>query len=341
MPPQSVTMADVAKAAGVSRTTVSFVLNGRMESSIPESTRERINQAARGLGYRPNAAARTLASKRSSWFGLVTEIATSPFATDVIKGAQQAAWKDGNFLLVAPSEDDPGMEQLAVEKLLEQQVGGLIIATTWHREITVPENAKSVPCVLVNCFDAEREFPSIVPDEIGGGYAAAEILAEAGHTNIGHITLKTGIPAQIGRQTGMKQALLDHGIEPDDSKIVPGDGTADSGYHGTQTLLSQSDPPTAIFCGNDRIAMGAYDAIKERGLRVGEDISIVGFDDQEILAPHMRPKLTTIALPFEELGMAGVALLNQMVEGSPIENRQITIGCPPRIRSSVAMHGRR
>lgn len=341
MSQQSVTMADVAKAAGVSRTTVSFVLNGRMESSIPESTRERINQAARELGYRPNAVARTLASKRSAWFGLVTEIATSPFATDVIKGAQQAAWRESNFLLVAPSEDDPGMEQLAVEKLLEQQVGGLIIATTWHREITVPENAKSVPCVLVNCFDADGEFPSIVPDEVGGGYTAAEILAEAGHTNIGHITLKTGIPAQIGRQTGMTQALRDHGITQDDSNIVPGDGTADSGYHGAKKLLEQSDPPTAIFCGNDRIAMGAYDAIKELGLRVGQDISIVGFDDQEILAPHMRPKLTTVALPFEEMGMAGVALLNQMVEGSPIENRQITIGCPPRIRSSVAMNGLR
>lgn len=341
MSQQSVTMADVAKAAGVSRTTVSFVLNGRMESSIPESTRERINQAARDLGYRPNAAARTLASKRSSWFGLVTEIATSPFATDVIKGAQQAAWEDGNFLLVAPSDAEPGMDHRAVEKLLEQQVGGLIIATTWHREITVPANARAVPCVLVNCFDADGEFPSIVPNEIGGGYAAAEILANAGHTNIGHITVATGIPAQIGRQTGMKQALREHGIEQDESKIVPGDGTADSGYHGTQTLLSQPDPPSAIFCGNDRIAMGAYDAIKELGLRVGEDISIVGFDDQEILAPHMRPKLTTIALPFEEMGLAGVSLLNQMVEGSPIENRQITIGCPPRIRSSVALHGQR
>jgi LacI family transcriptional regulator len=338
---QSVTMADVAKAAGVSRTTVSFVLNGRMEANIPEATRERINQTARMLGYRPNAAARTLASKRSAWFGLVTEIATSPFATDVIKGAQRSAWKDGNFLLIAPSDDDPGMEMLAVEKLLEQQVGGLIIATTWHREIIVPENAKSVPCVLVNCFDAEGEFPSIVPDEVAGGYAAAEILARAGHTNIGHITVAQGIPAQIGRQTGMKQALRDHGLSQEESKIVAGDGTADSGYHGTQELLAQPDPPTAIFCGNDRIAMGAYDAIKELGLRVGEDISIVGFDDQEILAPHMRPKLTTIALPFEEMGMAGVSLLNQMVEGSPIENRQITIGCPPRIRSSVAMHGQR
>lgn len=341
MPQHSVTMADVAKAAGVSRTAVSFVLNQRTDVNIPDATRERINVVARELGYRPNAAARTLASKKSAWFGLVTEIATSPFASGVIKGAQQAAWRDGRFLLIAPSDDEPGMESLAVEKLLEQQIGGLVIAASWHREITVPENAMSVPCVLVNCFDADQRFPSIVPDEVGGGYTATDILLKSGHTNIGHITLTPGIPAQTGREIGMKKALAEAGITQPASNIVAGDGTADSGFQGTRELLERPDPPTAIFCGNDRIAMGAYDAIKESGLRVGTDISIVGFDDQEILAPHLRPRLTTIALPFEEMGTAGVSLLNQMAEGAPIDNRQITIGCPPRIRSSVAVPGRR
>lgn len=336
-PRRAATMADIAKAVGVSRTAVSFVLNGRADATISATTRERIHAAAAELGYRPNAAARALANQRSGWLGLVTEIVTAPFAVDIVKGAQNAAWEDGRFLLIAPSEDEPTMESAAIEKLLEQRVEGIIIAATWHRGIRVPENAHQVPCVLVNCFDLDGRLPSIVPDERSGGRTAARALIEAGHERIGHITLTPGIPATVGRLEGLRDELAAHGLPLDDSLVEPSDGTAEEGYRAAAALLDRADPPTAIFCGNDRVAMGAYDAIKERGLRIPHDISVVGFDDQEILAGYLRPGLTTVALPFEEMGAAGVSTLASLAAGSRIDDLQVVIDCPLRSRSSVGM----
>lgn len=328
-------MADVAAAAGVSRTTVSFVLNDRNQSHISEETRRTVLDAARTLGYRPNATARALVSRRTGLFGLVTEVVTAPYAVDIIKGAQQTSWTDGRFLLIAPSEDDLAERTAAVERLLEQRVEGLLFAATWHRPITIPENAFHVPCVLVNCFDTRHDLPSIVPDEVQGGRRAALVLLERGHRRIGHITLTPGIPAQAGRQHGFADELAAAGAELDDDLVVEGDGTAESGYHGARRLLTRDEPPTAIFCGNDRTAMGAYDAIRERGLTVPDDVSVVGFDDQEIISAHLRPGLTTVALPFARMGTEGVNILSKITAGSRTSDRQVLADCPLITRSSV------
>ncbi|GAA3708862.1 LacI family DNA-binding transcriptional regulator [Zhihengliuella alba] len=330
-----VTMADVARAAGVSRTTVSFVLNDRSGVNIPGTTRERILHAAEGLGYRRNAAAQALASQRSGLFGLVTEIVTSPFAADVIKGAQWRSWEDNRFLLIAPSENEQMMEAAAIEKLLEQRIEGLIIAASWHQAIEVPENAHQVPCVLVHCFDESGRLPSVVPDEESGGRAAAQELLAYGHREVAHITLPPGIPAQVGRLRGFGAELSAADVALPDQRIVAGDGTAESGYHGAAELLDGPNPPTAIFCGNDRMAMGAYDAIKERGLRIPHEISVVGFDDQQALADSLRPGLTTVALPFEEMGAAGVRKLTAMTTGSRDTSSHLALDCPLHRRSSV------
>lgn len=328
-------MADVARTAGVSRAAVSFVLNDRSDISIPEATRERVLATAAELGYRRNAAARALASQRSGLFGLVTEIVTSPFAADIVKGAQWRAWEDERFLLIAPSEDDQAMESVAIEKLLEQRIEGLIIAASWHQAIQVPENAYQLPCVLVHCYDESGRLPSIVPDEESGGRAAARELLAAGHQQIAHITLPLGIPAQIGRLQGFAAELSAAGVDLPDHRIAVGDGTTDSGYRGAAELLDGPNPPTAIFCGNDRMAMGAYDAIKERGLRIPHEISVVGFDDQQALADCLRPGLTTVALPFQEMGAAGVRKLTELTAGSPKTSSHLALDCPLRQRSSV------
>ncbi len=179
---RGVTMKDVANHAGVSRTAVSFVLSNRENASISEETRARISDAVQELGYRPNAGARALAARRSDWYGIVTEIVTAPFAVDIIKGAQDQAWLDRRFLLIAPSDQadavgpNDGLEDAATEKLLEQRVEGLLYAATFHRGVHVPESAKEVPTVLINCFDADGKLPSIVPDERAGGRVAVERL---------------------------------------------------------------------------------------------------------------------------------------------------------------------
>lgn len=342
---RGVTMTDVARQAGVSRTAVSFVLSNREDASISEETRRRIADAVQDLGYRPNAGARALASQRSDWYGIVTEIVTAPFAVDIIKGAQDQAWLDHRFLLIAPSDQadavgpNQGLEDAAIEKLLEQRVEGLLYAATYHRGVHVPASAAEVPTVLINCFDADGKLPSIVPDEQAGGRVAAERLLQAGHTRIGVIDLDPGIPASVGRLEGCREALAAAGLELDEELVVSGHATADGGYEAAATILDRfpagEGRPTALFCLNDRMAMGAYDAIKERGLTIPQDIAVIGFDNQELIAAYLRPKLTTVALPFEEMGALGVKTLAALTAGQPIIADQQLVGCPLLERSSV------
>lgn len=333
--PRRVTMKDVALHAGVSRTAVSFVLNDRADASISAEVRRRILDAVEALGYRPDAGARALAAKRSDWYGLITEIVTAPFAVDVIKGAQDRAWADRRFLLIASAEDGAEMAHGAIDKLLEQRVEGLLYATTWHRAVRLPAAAREVPTVLVNCFDADGELPSVVPDEVTGGHRATGRLVRAGHERIGFVTLDPAIPASVGRREGYERALREAGITPDPDLVVPGYATADGGYEAAGALLDLPNRPTALFCGNDRMAMGAYDAIKERGLKIPGDVAVVGFDNQELIAAYLRPALTTVALPFEVMGAMGVDMLAALAAGQPLVTSQVTVDCPLLERSSV------
>ncbi|WP_326600773.1 LacI family DNA-binding transcriptional regulator [Streptomyces sp. NBC_01803] len=328
-------MKDVALHAGVSRTAVSFVLNDRADASISAEVRRRILDAVEALGYRPDAGARALAAKRSDWYGLITEIVTAPFAVDVIKGAQDRAWADRRFLLIASAEDGAEMAHGAIDKLLEQRVEGLLYATTWHRAVRLPAAAREVPTVLVNCFDADGELPSVVPDEVTGGHRATGRLVRAGHERIGFVTLDPAIPASVGRREGYERALREAGITPDPDLVVPGYATADGGYEAAGALLDLPNRPTALFCGNDRMAMGAYDAIKERGLKIPGDVAVVGFDNQELIAAYLRPALTTVALPFEVMGAMGVDMLAALAAGQPLVTSQVTVDCPLLERSSV------
>ncbi|MFE8886027.1 LacI family DNA-binding transcriptional regulator [Pseudarthrobacter enclensis] len=341
---RGVTMTDVARHAGVSRTAVSFVLSNRENASISEETRTRIIDAVQALGYRPNAGARALASRRSDWYGIVTEIVTAPFAVDIIKGAQDQAWLDRRFLLIAPSDQadavgpNQGLEDAATEKLLEQRVEGLLYAATYHRGVHVPQSANEVPTVLINCFDADGKLPSIVPDERAGGRVAVERLLKAGHTRIGVINLDPVIPAAVGRLEGAREALTTAGLDLDPELVVSGYATADGGYEAAGRILDRYQGerrPTALFCLNDRMAMGAYDAIKERGLTIPGDIAVIGFDNQELIAAYLRPKLTTVALPFEEMGALGVRTLAALTAGQPIIADQQLVDCPLLERSSV------
>lgn len=335
-----VTMSDVARAAGVSRTTVSFVLNdGEHSGNVSAATKVRVREAAGQLGYRPDAVARALAAQSTDWYGLVTEIVTAPFAGHIIRGARDEAWRQHRFLLIASTggESDTRLafEGQVAEKLLEQRVGGVLYAATWHRAVTVPDVLREVPTVMVNCFDALGELPCIVPDEVNGGRHATERLIRGGHERIAFINLDPTIPAGVGRLQGWREAHVASGLTPHDDLIADGDATADGGYQAAQKLLDRSEPPTAIFCATDRMAMGAYDAIKERGLRIPHDVAVVGFDNQEVISGYLRPRLTTVALPFEEMGVLGVRTLDAIRSGqSTIALRQM-VDCPLLERCSV------
>ena len=206
-------MYDVARAAGVSQTTVSFVVNNAPNTNIPPETRDRVWAAVEELGWRPNAMARGLSLQRSHTIGLISdEVATSPHAGKIIQGAQDAAWDDSKMLLVINTGGKPAIESAALEMMLERRVEGIIYATMYHHAVTPPPELAHVPTVLLDCFVDDRSLPSVVPDEVQGGRTAAELLLARGHRRIGFINDVGPIPASFGRLEGYRQALTSFGV---------------------------------------------------------------------------------------------------------------------------------
>ena len=336
----SVSMKDVAKHAGVSQTTVSFVINNVPDTNIPQETQDRVLAAVQELGYRPNALARGLRSQTTHTIGIISdEIATTPYAGQVIQGAQDAAWSYEKLILLINTGKDKRMKQAAVNALLERQVDGIIYATMYHREVSPPDILWEVPAVLVDCFVADGSLPSVVPDEFGGGYAATQRIIQAGHTRIGFINNVDVIPATIGRARGYRQALAESNLPLDESLIISQPVWPTGGFAGAMTLLERPDRPTAIFCFNDRMAMGVYQAAHMLGLAIPDDLAVVGFDNQEVIANWMRPALTTMQLPHYAMGQWAIEQLMRMVNNpdnpdhdQPIQHK---LNCPLIERASV------
>jgi LacI family transcriptional regulator len=308
-----VTLADVATKAGVSAATVSFVINDKPGVTITEATRKRVLRAVRDLGYRPNAMAKNLAQGHSRFIGLVADaIATTPFAGQIISGAQDEAWKHGYVLLVANTEGNPEAEKEAIAMMLEHKVRGILYSTWFHRSAEIPDALREAPFVLVNCFGEQGDDVAVVPDEVQGGYAAARILLEKGHRRIAFINSDLPAPATTGRLEGYRSALAEFGVAYDPALVLRSAPDQEGGYLAAQELLAIEQPVSGVFCYNDRMAMGLFDALRERGMTAPRDIAVVGFDNQEVIAGHLRPPLTTVALPHYELGAEGVrALLNR------------------------------
>jgi LacI family transcriptional regulator len=210
----------------------------------------------------------------------------------------------------------------------------------YHRAVEVPDVALELPLVLVDCFASNGPYTSVVPDEIGGGYAATKCLLEKGHRRIAMINADLKYPAAAGRLKGYRKALDEFGVKFDSSLLRTGGWWQEDGYEHAMSLLEIK--PTAIFCVSDRVAMGVYDALKERGLRVPEDLSVVGFDDQELIAPHVRPPLTTIRVPYFEMGSWAVEHLVKSGEEINKSRKQVvTLECPLVLRSSISKPSRR
>lgn len=327
----AVTMRDVAKAAGVSVATVSHVVNDKPGARIGDDARRRVQDAVLELGYRPNALAKTLSQGGSRFIGLVADaIATTPFAGQIIHGAQDEAWKHGYVLLVANTEGDPVVEKDVIAMMLEHQVHGILYSTWYHREIVVPEILQQTDTVLVDCFSADGALPAVVPDERQGGRTATEQLLAAGHRRIAFINTTTPSPARSDRLAGYRDALEAAGVEFDARLVLEAEPQQEGGYAAAEAIVASG--VTAVFCHNDRVAMGLYDGLRERGVRIPADIAVIGFDNQDVIAAHLRPPLSTVALPHYELGAAGVRVLLGI---DPAGECPTLVACPPVLRASI------
>lgn len=333
---QTATMWQVAERAGVSQATVSLVLNNVGGSRVNDATRERVMNAVVELGYRTNAFAKSLRSGESGMIGFISdEVASSPFAGRLLKGAQLRAWESGNVILSVDTFNDPNLEAAAIDMMLSYRVKGVVYASMYHRAVDVPAELQAIPTVVVNAQDRAGGVPSVFPDEEGGGYAATRHLIDAGHTRIAMINIQppeSDLPAGIGRLAGYRRALATAGIADDPRLIRSGTGVVEDGFSFTLDLLAEEDPPTAIFCGNDRTAWGAYRALESRGMRVGEDCSIVGFDNHDMLAPFLDPGLTTVELPYEQMARQALDIL---LSDAPDNPPHTSVECSLILRGSV------
>jgi LacI family transcriptional regulator len=330
-------MKDVARLAGVSQTTVSFVINETPYSDIPDETKQRVLAAAKRLGYRPNAMAQDLRRQRTNTIGFITdEIASTPYAGQIVEGAQDAAWEHDKILLLVNTKGNGAIENAAVEMMLKRRVEGIIYATMYHRPVTPPQALREVPAVLLDCFAEDRSYPSVVPEEVRGGRTATEYLLKKDHRRVAFINHPHAIPATFGRLQGYREALEGYGVPYDEALVWVGESESEGGYNGTMKLMQLPDPPTAIFCFNDRAAMGAYDALRKLGLSIPRDVAVIGFDNQEVIAAHLYPPLTTMQLPHYEMGAWAVRYLTTLLEGTDYSNLlQHQIECPLVERESA------
>lgn len=337
---RAVGIKDVALAAGVSATTVSHVLSDAAYARISPATRSKVRSAAEQLGYGPNRLAQALRSRRSGILGLVSEdIATTPHAGRIILGADEAARARGYTLMVINTSGTagPGSREADVEALLERQVDGILYATMFHRVVEAPGNLAKVPAILVDAVSTGQGFASVVPDEAGGARTAVEILLHAGHTRIGFLNNTEDVPSTNGRLAGFRDALTSAGLDGGAAPVEAAASDAQGGYEAASRILRGAAPPSALFCYNDRMAMGAYRAAAELGLSIPADLSVVGFDNQELIAASLYPGLTTVALPHYGMGAWAADRLIDAVEGKPgPEPMPMLLACPPVARASVA-----
>jgi LacI family transcriptional regulator len=344
-----VTLADVARRAGVSQTAASFVLTGRREEMrISTDVETRVLQAARETGYRPNIVSRSLRTGTTHTIGFISDIvATTPFAGNLIKGALEAARDRGYLLLIAETEGDAALEQELLEAMADRQVDGLVFAAMYTRKVAVPKLLRSRPAVLLNAVPA-RPAPlvSVVPDEVGAGRTAARTLLDAGHR--GGIYLigagprpgqgPVGSLAAVERLQGIKEAFAEAGVRPAGAVACP-DWEPELGQAAVRGLLDDGASPKALICFNDRVAVGAYNALAEAGLQVPADVSVVSFDDDP-MSLWVEPQLTTIAIPHYDLGRRSIELLLDGAaagRGTGVVER---LPMPLRLRRSVARPGR-
>ncbi len=337
-----VTMTDIAKAAGCSQATVSFVLNNTPGIKLSPQTRGRVVEAARSLGYRLPAATGTKASSPATMLDgvigfVVDQLATSPEAVVAIEGARQASWNAGNVVLVAQTMNDPVMEPRAIEALRAEHLSGLVYMTIFTREIAAPAflYELDVPVVLLNCYTADYAFPAVVPSEIAGGQTATRHLIEHGHRRIATITGEPWMQAAQDRLKGYRRALATADIPFDPDLVIEGDWSASAGYAATVKLLALKERPTAIFCQNDRTAIGCYEALKEAGLHIPQDMSVVGYDDEEI-ARHLFPPLTTSILPHLAMGQWAIEQFETPPDPGKGRHPITKLECPLVERASVA-----
>lgn len=323
--PRRITLTDVAEKAGVSTATASKALNdtGRMS---PE-TRDRVRQVAKELGFRPNSLARGLVSKRSFNVGLLTDDTYGRFTLPVMAGVTEGLIDHGVSVFLCAVEGNPALAKIHLDALLDKQVDG-IIATGKRMDRPLPVDLSGVPVPVIYVLtEGPADAVTLVPDDMQGATLAVEHLIAAGRRRIAHVTGPLQFKVVRERALAYSQALEAAGLDIPAAGVLSGEWSERWGHQAAAKLWSQEERPDGIFCANDQIARGVVDALRERGVKIPDEVSIVGFDNWEIVAEQTRPPLTTVDMNLKELGrQAGLALV-RLVNGDTVEKGVLKLPC--------------
>jgi DNA-binding LacI/PurR family transcriptional regulator len=326
-PPRRPTIVDVAARAGVSKSLVSLVMRGA--GNVSDAKRRLVLDAAQALGYRPNAIARGLVSRRTRLLGVVVSDLHNPFFAEVLDGVEEEARTRGYRTIISTVDRRaPNGERRALDTLLELRVEALILASPALRQDAVDDASREVPVVLVARRWHAADADSVANDDLRGAALVVEHLVALGHARIAHIDGGSGAGA-ADRRSGYQRAMAAAGLA-EHARIVSGGYTEDGGRQGIAALFDGADDarPTGVFVANDLAALGALTALAERGLRVPHDVSVVGYDNTA-LAALRQVDLTTVDQPRPDMGRTAVRLVLERLEERRTEARHLVI--PPAL----------
>lgn len=325
--PVRIRLSDVAAAAEVSVATASKALNGT--GRMTAETRERVKRAAQELGFRPNAMARALISQRSLTVGLITNDSYGRFTMPVMAGVSEALVDEGVSVFMCNIEDDAQAGRLHLDAMLDKQVDGIIV-TGKRIDRRLPLDLSSVPIPVVYAFtDAPKGSVTLMSDDAQGAREAVAWLKGLGREHLVHVTGPESF-ASVGERAGAFRE-----IAGDRAPVLHGDWSEAWGHAAVDRLWSGKGPrPDGIFCGNDQIARGVADTLRERGVSVPDDISIVGFDNWEIVAAATRPPLTSVDMNLKDLGREAGRLILSLSEGEAVEPGIRRLPCRLVVRDS-------
>lgn len=330
--PAPPTIIDVARESGVSYSTVSRVLNGY--EFVKPTTRAKVLEAAEKLGYVPNQQARSLAGGRSNLIGVLVPGIDNGYVSELMRGIDEELAKSGYNLILYTTRRQEGRESTFAASIMNGAADGLLLVapTTFSHYLPLLRNHR-FPHVMIDQSDMSGESAFVDATNWQGAYDATQYLIKLGHQNIGFISGLAGVGSAADRQRGYQAALADHGLPLNPHLIVRGDYVEKGGYAAAQRLLELPERPTAIFAANDLSAFGAMEAITQHGLRIPEDISVIGFDNIPQTA-LVYPKLTTIHQPLEQMGQVAVKMLLEQLDNPEQAPRHVTLATQLVIRDS-------
>jgi LacI family transcriptional regulator len=325
------TMSDVAAHAGVDISTVSRALNERTAALLRSETVDRVTAAAAELGYRPNVLARSLRTQRSHTIGMVIPDLTNPFFPPIVRGVEDVLDDADYTLIIANTDNDVRREQRSLRSLVGRQVDGLLVATSHlHDGTPGDEELGGLPLVLVNRRGSDPDIPSVVPDDVAGIDAVVAHLTGLGHHRIAHLAGPQDTSTGRTRAQSFRDAMSAAGL--DDEDLIEGADLfdIDAGRDACERLLTRRPDLTAIVAANDLLAIGCIRAMRDRGLRVPTDVSLVGFNDMP-LVDLIDPPLTTVRVPQQEMGRAAARILLDLLGEGGSRTAPTCLELPPEL----------